>query len=124
MKGYRPTLPRAICFPHSANVYSFTVAIGSHVETTETSLYSSIPCYGERVTSNLIETILGVDSKGRWKVNFPLTFSGSGVTIKEGYTFFLTGDDGIERKMAVETVNIFASTHISVEANEDDAYKQ
>ena len=124
MKGFRPTIPRATYFPHSADVYSFTVAIGSHVETSEVAAYESIPCYGERVTSNLIETLLGTDSKGRWKVNFPLTFEDAAVTIKEGYTFFLTGDDGIERKMAVETVNIHASTHISVEANEDDAYKQ
>ena len=124
MKGCRPVIPRATYFPHSANVYSFDVAAGSHIETTETALYSAIPCYGERVTSNLIETLLGVDSKGRWRVLFPLTFSGSSATVKEGYTLFLTADDGIQRKLRIETVNKYASTHIEVEANEDDAYRQ
>lgn len=117
MYGRNPI--RSYHMKHTATVYSFDVSWKTNVETTEAALYSSIPCYGYRMNTNKLETLLGVGSQGRWKVLFPLTFSGSDVDIKTGYTVVFTRD-GVARKLKVENVFKHAQSHVEVEAVEDE----
>lgn len=106
-------------FEHTADVYSIATELKGHVEVDKDPLYTSIPCYGYKVSNSLAKLLLGDTMIDRYKIIFPLTFSDSDVVIGEHYKVHLT-KDGVTKKFEVESVTKFPTSHIECDVKEDN----
>lgn len=104
---------------NTANVWSYTSEYKGHTELSKDAFYTAIPCYGHKIANAIAKLILGDSVIDRWKIIFPLTFSGSAVTIGEKSKIHLI-KDGVTHKLEAEFVTKYPSSHIEVEAKEDN----
>ena len=117
MKFHSPL--HGVHFEHTADVWSVATELKGHVEVDKDPLYSSIPCYGYKVSNSLTKLLLGDTMIDRYKIIFPLTFNGTDVVIGEHYKVHLT-KDGATKKFEVESVTRYPASHIEVDVVEDD----
>ena len=104
-------------FESTCNIDSARTDAKGHIEITEAGLYTSLPCHAYNVSTTKLDQILGISNKGRYKFQFPLTFSEADVVIDEGYVIYWTDKRGVARELEIETIE-YKDSHIEAEAAE------